>query len=175
MITWFREHINNFGFKLCNLYKAIGISRQHYHKEHAKRQSLQLLYSRIKEAVLELRKEHPHMGARNLFDKLGLKGKIGINKFENYLASEGLGVVIKRNKFKTTDSNHRWYKYSNLLNGYKLTSVNQVWASDITYFILTDKVFYITFIEDIYSRRILGYSANDNMLHNKMLMFLNKV
>jgi transposase InsO family protein len=53
-----------------------------------------------------------------------------------------------------------------------LTDVNQVWASDITYFMIGEDVYYITFIEDVYSRRILGYSVSDNMLHQNNIKAL---
>jgi putative transposase len=44
-----------------------------------------------------------------------------------------------------------------------VTHVNQVWASDITYFEVNDAFFYIVFIMDVYSRRIVGYAVADNM------------
>ncbi len=105
---------------------------------------------------------------------LKLDGIIGINKFEQFISAEGLGVKIKRNAHRTTNSNHHWHKYTNLLHGFKLTGVNQVWASDITYFMTGESVYYIAFIEDVYSRRILGYSVSDNMLHQNNVKVLQK-
>ncbi|RLD77690.1 MAG: IS3 family transposase [Bacteroidetes bacterium] len=147
------------------LYHIAEISRQGYHKQVRKHERDNLLHSRIKESVIELREDHPCIGARKLFVMLKLKGKIGINKFEVFLSTEGLGIKVKRSPQRTTNSNHHWYKYTNLLHGFKLTGVNQVWVSDITYFMIGEDVYYITFIEDVYSRRILGYSISDNMLH----------
>ena len=37
--------------------------------------------------------------------------------------------------------------------------INNLWVSDITYFRLGDAFYYLTFIEDVYSRRILGSIA----------------
>jgi putative transposase len=51
-----------------------------------------------------------------------------------------------------------------LIKGLLLTGINQVWQTDITYFISTDgKVFYIVFIVDVYSRKIIAWSANYHM------------
>jgi transposase InsO family protein len=64
---------------------------------------------------------------------------------------------------KTTNSNHNYFKYSNLANGLELNGINQLWVSDITYWIAGQKHYYLLFIMDVYSRRILGYTASQNM------------
>jgi transposase InsO family protein len=154
------------------VYEVAGISRQGYHKQSHRQEEKALMYSRIKELVQELREDHPRIGARKLFVMLKLEGKIGINKFEQFLSEQGLGIKVKRSAQKTTNSTHPFYKYHNLLNGIKLTSVNQVWVSDITYFMIGENVYYIIFIQDVYSRRILSYSVSDNMLHQNNLKVL---
>ncbi|MCP4159978.1 MAG: IS3 family transposase [Deltaproteobacteria bacterium] len=155
------------------LYQVVGISRQLYFKCFNYQKKMSTLYSKIKEVVLGLREDHPRMGARTLYTLMKLTGTIGINRFERFLSEEGLSLAPNKNAYKTTNSNHAWLKYENLLNGLKLTDVNQVWGSDITYFMVQDKVYYIVFIEDLYSRRILGYSANDNMFHQNNTSVLN--
>jgi transposase InsO family protein len=45
----------------------------------------------------------------------------------------------------------------------EFTDINQLWSSDITYFFCLEQFFYIVFIMDVYSRRIIGYSIADNM------------
>ena len=40
---------------------------------------------------------------------------------------------------------------------------NQVWQTDITYYQIGDRFFYIVFIIDVYTRQILGYSASNHM------------
>lgn len=147
------------------LYKIAGISRQGYHQQIFRQGHKVLLYCRLKELVHELREDHPRIGARKLFTMLKLKGEIGINRFERFLSEEGLGIKTRRGAQRTTNSSHPLYKYQNLLHGFEVTNINQVWASDITYFMIGEDVYYIIFIQDVYSRRILGYSVSDNMLH----------
>jgi transposase InsO family protein len=50
-------------------------------------------------------------------------------------------------------------RFENLLPGWELTGVNQVWASDITYYQIGDCFYFLTFIIDLYSRVIVGYSV----------------
>lgn len=162
---WFRRNLCQYIFSMERLYEVAGISRQGYHQQVGRQGQKALLYCRIKEMVAELREDHPRIGARKLFVMLQLKGEIGVNKFEQFLSEQGLGVKVKRSAQRTTNSTHPFYKYNNLLEGKKLTSVNQVWVSDITYFMIGENVYYIVFIQDVYSRMILGYSVSDNMLH----------
>lgn len=171
-MTWFRGNIGKYTFYMEQIYKVAGISRQAYHKQAFRQEEKTLMYCRIKELVEELREDHPRIGARKLFVMLKLEGEMGINQFERFLSNEGLGIKVKLSAQKTTNSTHPFHKYTNLLNGIKLTSVNQVWASDITYFMVGENVYYITFIQDVYSRRILGYSVSDNMLHQNNVRVL---
>lgn len=172
MLTWFRSKICQYIFSMEQLYKVAGISRQGYHKQVRNQEQKALIYNQIKDLVLELREDHPRIGARKLFVMLKLKGKIGINKFERFLSDEGLGIKIKRSAQRTTNSAHPFYKYNNMVDGFKLTSVNQIWVSDITYFMIGENVYYIIFIQDVYSRRILGYSVSDNMMHQNNIKAL---
>jgi transposase InsO family protein len=55
-------------------------------------------------------------------------------------------------------------KFPNLIEGLQVERINQVWQSDLTYLIIPKcGVFYLVFILDVYSRRILGFTANDHM------------
>ena len=54
-------------------------------------------------------------------------------------------------------------RYRNLLGGKEFDGINQLWSSDITYFFCLEQFFYIVFIMDVYSRRIIGYNIADNM------------
>ncbi|NJO88367.1 MAG: IS3 family transposase [Chloroflexia bacterium] len=155
-----------------SVYTIAGISRQGYHQQLHRQADKALLHCRLKELVQELRGDHPRIGARKLFTMLKLKGEIGINKFERFLSEQGLGIKTKRSAQRTTNSTHPFYKYRNLLHGFEVTNINQVWASDITYFMVGENVYYIIFIQDVYSRRILGYSVSDNMLHHNNVKVL---
>ena len=57
-------------------------------------------------------------------------------------------------------------RFENLLVGFESTGVNQVWVSDITYYRIGDKFYYLTFILDLYSRFIVGHSTSENLLTN---------
>jgi transposase InsO family protein len=60
-----------------------------------------------------------------------------------------------------------------LLEGKRFTNVNQLWSSDIFYFGLQGRHYYVVLIMDVYSRRIVGYSLADNLRAENNLLALN--
>ncbi len=111
----------------------------------------------ILSAIAGLRVLHPQMGAKKMYELLRPEN-IGRYKFITFAVANGYGVQRIRNFQKTTHSS-RIYKYQNLINGLVVYDINNVWVSDITYFELGDTFYYLQFIEDVYSRRIIGSIA----------------
>jgi transposase InsO family protein len=60
-----------------------------------------------------------------------------------------------------------------LLNNKEVNGINQVWVTDITYFTVSSKPFYIIIIMDIYSRKIIGYQVFENMFAENNISVLN--
>lgn len=59
----------------------------------------------------------------------------------------------------TTDSNHRYHKWKNLIRGITLTAANRLWVADITYIALDGgDVCYLHLITDAYSHKIVGWA-----------------
>lgn len=58
---------------------------------------------------------------------------------------------------RTTNSNHRYHKYKNLIKELIPDERNQLWVSDITYVSLKNSVCYLHLITDAYSHKIIGW------------------
>jgi transposase InsO family protein len=108
--------------------------------------------------VGEVRKDHPGMNLRDLY-RLIKPDFIGRDAFEAYFMSMGYGVKMKKAFRRTTDSSGV-IRFDNLVDGFKLDGVNQIWVSDITYYRIGENFYYLTFIMDMYSRMIVGYSVS---------------
>lgn len=67
-----------------------------------------------------------------------------------------------KNWRRTTDSSGV-IRFKNLVEGKKLDGTNQVWVSDITYYDLHDKFYYLTFVMDQYSRKIKGFHVSQDL------------
>lgn len=116
----------------------------------------------LKIIIEEVRANHPTMCIRDMYYKIK-PIFIGRDKFEAYCKQTGFMLKRKIKYCITTDSSGV-KRFPNLINNIILTKINQVWQSDITYFEVNDKFYYITFIIDAYSRRIIGYCVSDNLM-----------
>lgn len=63
----------------------------------------------------------------------------------------------RKRKARTTDSDHPYRKYPNLIRELQLSSAGQLWVSDITYLRLAEGFCYLSIITDAYSHKIVGY------------------
>jgi putative transposase len=78
-----------------------------------------------------------------------------------------LGIqAISHKKFRvsTTDSNHDFPVAANLVNrNFTATKPNEIWLADITYIPTQEGWLYLAAVEDLYSRRVDGWSMGEAM------------
>jgi transposase InsO family protein len=113
--------------------------------------------------VKEIRQEQPVTGTRKLYHLLKPqlerhRIKIGRDALFDLLDRYGLLLRYRRRKAITTDSDHPYYKYANLIKDLPARGIkNQLWVSDITYLRIAEGFAYLSLITDAYSRKIVGY------------------
>ena len=113
-------------------------------------------------AVRDIRDEDPGIGCYKLWLMLiamfGRDFVPGRDRFFTILRRKGL-MLPKPKPRHTTNSNHRYHKYKNLIKGFSPTSANQLWVADITYIALAGgDVCYLHLITDAYSHKIVGWA-----------------
>jgi len=95
----------------------------------------------------ELYTEDPTSGARRLCAALRNRGvKIGRYKVRRLMEKMGLEAIYRKPKLSEPHPGHKVYPY--LLRGVKVTRVNQVWSTDITYIRLRRGFVYLTAVVD---------------------------
>ena len=78
--------------------------------------------------------EFPRYGYRRITHQLEREGvTVNHKRVLRLMRESSLLVVAKRKWVKTTDSNHCYPVYSNLVKDFILTGINQIWVVDITY------------------------------------------
>lgn len=154
------------------LYQQVGISRQAHFKNAQRKEKRQLLQEELVRKVRTIRQIHPRMGLRKLYHLINPEG-IGRDQFERLMADCGLKLKKKRNYVRTTYP-ERFHKYSNLISGMEVKKKNQVWVSDITYFQGRSRYYYLTFILDVYTRKIVGWSTSNQLTHHSNVEALLK-
>lgn len=156
-----------------DLLQVLGISRQALHQHNIRLMKAEVVEGLLVKKAEAIRERHPQMGCRAMYLLLG-PTEVGRDRCEQLLLRKGFRLKRPRNPFKTTYAQSK-YHFPDLIQGLRIRSINSVWQSDITYFITqNNEVFYIVFIEDIYSRRIIGQAAHDHMRAEANLMCLNQ-
>lgn len=142
------------------MYQAAGITKQGYHQSINRQNAFEKKLMDLLLQVDILRSDHPGCGVEKMYHTLR-PAFLGRDRFVEIMMSAGYRVTKQKNYIKTTISGY--YNYPNLIEGSMVTDVNQVWQSDITYVKVGADYFYAVFIIDVYSRRIIGYNASDNL------------
>lgn len=143
------------------LYAHCHITKQAHYQALQQQRHLAELEELVLNLVLEVRRMHPAMGLRTIY-QLVQPDSLGRDSFVRIGMQHGLGALNPRRASRTTFASP-FRRYPNLLHGLVLTNINQLWTSDITYFEMAGQFYYIVFILDVYSRRIVGYSVADHM------------
>lgn len=143
------------------LYRSIGISKQSFHQQEDRYKASKSQDGQLLLLIYRIREEHPTMGVRDMYYKLSPL-HIGRDAFERYCKLEGLVTKKTKSGKRTTDSSGV-IRFDNLLLNLVISRINQVWQSDITYFELKGRFYYITFILDSFTRRIVGHYTSDRL------------
>lgn len=160
---------SNFkSLRLADLCSWFGVSRQAYYQNKHSVYKDALEYDIILEEIRYIRKLHPKLGGRKLYLKMNPfferhQIKMGRDAFFSLLGSNNLLVRARRRYHVTTDSNHWMRKYPYLIKDLVALCPNHIWVSDITYWKVGEQNFYISFITDAYSRKIVGYQVASTM------------
>ena len=113
------------------------------------------------EAIIE---EFPGYGYRRVTKELHRQG-ISTNhkKVLRIMRQRGLIRKPRRRWIRTTNSNHRYRIYPNLVQHLAVTRPNQVWVADITYISIQSAFVYLAVILDLFSRKAVGYAISRNI------------
>lgn len=160
-IEWYRINKGLHGHKLKNIYEATGISKQSHNQYMQRREKDEQTCHIVVNSILEVRAIHKSMGLKKIYNLLS-PDWIGRDLFIQIGMQYGLGIKPVRSFQRTTFSTKsNWF--INQTRQLKITRINQVWVSDITYIRVGEVFYYLTFIVDVYSRRILGSVASKSL------------
>jgi transposase InsO family protein len=150
---------------LCTLF---GKTRQAWYDQTHHQAEQHLSETLILKLVSEIRNELPRVGTAKLQHLLSPhlaahQIKIGRDKLYELLGCHGYLIRHRRRRVYTTDSNHPYHKYPNLIGDLLLTRANQLWVSDITYLKLNQGFCYLSIVTDAYSRKIVGHCLHPTL------------
>lgn len=142
------------------LYDYVGITRQAISQYCKRLDAFDSKVISLLSEVEELRKEHPGCGIEKMYFSLN-PGFIGRDRFIELFMDMGFRLNKRINYKRTTYSVSS--KYKNLIKGMFINAPSIIWQSDITYYDVNNKFYYVVFIIDVYTKIIVGYKVSDNM------------
>jgi putative transposase len=143
------------------LYRALKISKQAVHKGMQRLQKAKDEQMQVLKLIYEIRSDHPTMGMRDMYHKIQPK-TMGRDAFERFCCEYKLQSKRTKNYRRTTDSSGV-VRFENFVNDIKCDKLNQIWQSDITYFEVRGIFYFITLIQDAFSRRIVGHHTSKRL------------
>jgi transposase InsO family protein len=108
--------------------------------------------------------EFPRYGYRRVTEQLKRdRWLVNHKRVLRLMRESDLLCQVKRRWTKTTDSQHGFPRYPNLIKGINISRLNQVWLSDITYIRIRTGFVYLAAILDAFSRRVIGYAISSRL------------
>lgn len=129
----------------------------------------------LKAALVEVAGAWPTYGYRRLTQMLRRAGWSVNHKHIARLMTE-LGLVgeAPRRVPRTTDSQHDYGRYPNLLSDLEVVRPDQVWVADITYVRLPAEFVYLAVLMDVFTRAIRGWQLSRHIDQDLTLSALNR-
>jgi putative transposase len=118
----------------------------------------------LKTALLDLAAEWPTFGYRRLTVMMQRLGwPVNSKRVRRWMDELGLCGAAPARKTRTTNSQHDFPRYPNLVKDLKIQRPDQVWVADITYIRLQREFIYLAVLMDVFSRSIRGWHLSRNI------------
>ena len=130
-----------------------------YYRAHA------LAEQTLQDQIRAVTGHFPTYGVRRVTAQLRRDYKIKINhkRVARVLREMGINRKKRRKKRKTTQSQHEFPRYPNLLKDLAIVRPDQVWVCDITYIHLAHEEVYLAVLMDLFTRRIRGWHLSRSL------------
>ena len=108
--------------------------------------------------------QFPRYGSRRLFHQLRRAPygyAIGRFRVRRLMRQHNMLQKVKRKRFPTTNSDHPYPRYANLVQDLEITHPDQVWVCDITYIRLFHGFVFLAVVMDVFTRSIRGWNLSN--------------
>jgi putative transposase len=131
----------------------------------------------LKEAIQSVAGQFPTYGTRRITRQLRrapYRYALGRKRIQRLMRSMSLLRPVKRVKIRTTNSEHGFPRFRNLMEGMTISHPDQVWVADITYIRLKHTFIYLAVLMDVFTRSIRGWCLNRTLDQNLTLYALQQ-
>jgi putative transposase len=112
----------------------------------------------VRDALRELAGAWPTYGYRRLTRMLHRQGhRVNAKRVRRLMHEMGICGEAPEKRVRTTDSDHPFPRYPNLVEDLEVVRPDQVWVADITYIRLKKEFVYLAVLMDVFTRSIRGW------------------
>jgi len=150
---------------------VLGVARNSYYYQPVESPD----EARLEEAIKKTAAEWPTYGYRRITEQLRrAEWVVNHKRVQRLMRLMGLQARTKRKRRRTTNSEHGFPRYPNLVLDLEIVRPEQVWVCDITYIGLRYGFVYLAVIMDVFTRGIRGWHLGRNLDHTLTLVALQR-
>jgi len=150
-----------YGYPIREGCQLAGLPRSSYYYQ-SKRPDESQLEAHLQAAAGEF----PKYGSRRLTKELHrppYNSMAGRYRVRRIMRQHNLLQPYRRKRYRTTNSDHPYPRYPNLVEGLEIVRPEQVWVCDITYIRLKREFIFLAVIMDVYTRAIRGWNLSRSL------------
>jgi putative transposase len=110
--------------------------------------------------------QYPTYGTRRITQQLRRRPyryAVGRKRIRRLMRQKNLLRTVKGRKCRTTNSDHPYPRYPNLVKDLLISYPDQVWVCDITYIRLGKGFVYLAIVMDVFTRAIRGWNLSKSL------------
>lgn len=147
--------------RVCSV---LGVSRKGYDKWLQRKPAQDPFEMKVRNEMQKIALEFPRYGYRRMTEALKrMEFEVNRKRVLRLMRQDNLLCTKRLFKPVTTNSSHSFKIYPNLAKGMKVTGLNQLWVSDITYIRLPQEFIYLAAIIDVFSRMCIGWELDRSL------------
>lgn len=107
--------------------------------------------------------QYPRYGSRRVAQQLRRAPyghRINRKRAQRIMRQRGWLHPVRRKGYRTTNSNHAYPRYTNLVKELEVVSPDQVWVSDVTYIRLGQGYVFLAIVLDVFTRSVRGWQLS---------------
>lgn len=129
----------------------------------------------LQEAIEQVAAAWPTYGYRRVTAQLQRQGwQVNHKRVQRIMGELGLKGRVYRRKRRTTNSDHPFPRYPNLVQELEVARPDQVWVADITYIKLRREFVYLAVLLDVFTRSIRGWNLGRSLSQELTLVALER-
>ena len=143
------------GYPVAQACRVLGLPRSSYYYRAEKADEEQVV-----DAVKEVVGKYVTYGTRRVTQQLHrppYQWQVNRKRIQRIMRHEELLRPVKTARRRTTNSQHSYPRYPNLVKELEITHPDQVWVADITYIRLQREFVYLAMVMDVYPRIVRGW------------------